>query len=312
MEYDKFISGKFTATGNAYTLDLPFAPDYFEVVNQTTANSTANPGVMKRAWAYSDEADGAAYLVKNTNSAATDESSRVTSNGFTFITKDTPQFGPVLTGTGISQASPAVVTINSHGLVTGDVVLIYGTTGMYQVAGMYYTVTRINANTFSIPVDSSGFSAAATAVKAKKVLYPDLYEPYLCYITACTAATSAVITTSLNHSFVVGQEVSVNIPANWGMVEMANKRGFVTAITSSTITVDIDSSGFTAFAYPTSAVATAGIQFPTVIGIGETYNVLSGAFRTNTSYGVYLGTSVCGAASDVIYWKAQKYARNEV
>jgi hypothetical protein len=61
--------------------------------------------------------------------------------------------------TGITQANPAVVTSTGHGLVTGDVIKITGAVGMTEVNDQTFTVTAVDANTFSIGVDSTGYGA---------------------------------------------------------------------------------------------------------------------------------------------------------
>lgn len=61
--------------------------------------------------------------------------------------------------TGITQANPGVVTSVGSDLLTGDRVFISGVVGMNQVNNMEFTVTRINANSFSIGVDTTGFTA---------------------------------------------------------------------------------------------------------------------------------------------------------
>lgn len=61
--------------------------------------------------------------------------------------------------TGITQANPAVVTCTGHGLVTGDVVTLSGIEGMVELNGQTVTVTYVDADTFSIGVDSTGYTA---------------------------------------------------------------------------------------------------------------------------------------------------------
>lgn len=61
--------------------------------------------------------------------------------------------------TGGSAANPTVVTVASHGLVTGDSVDISGTDKAALNAS--HTVTVVNANTFTVPVDLSGGAASA-------------------------------------------------------------------------------------------------------------------------------------------------------
>ena len=51
---------------------------------------------------------------------------------------------------GISRASPGVVTSNSHGFATGDYVWISGVKGMTQINDRAYRLVRIDSNTFSL------------------------------------------------------------------------------------------------------------------------------------------------------------------
>lgn len=64
-------------------------------------------------------------------------------------------------------------------------------------------------------------------------------------ITAITQATSAVVTVGASHTFVVGEAVGFSGVA--GMVEINGLTALITAIGATTITVNIDSSAFTAY-----------------------------------------------------------------
>ena len=65
-----------------------------------------------------------------------------------------------LTVTGISKASPAVVTSAAHGLTSGNSVIISGATAAWAPLNATWTATVIDGNSFSIPVDSSLFVGA--------------------------------------------------------------------------------------------------------------------------------------------------------
>lgn len=52
--------------------------------------------------------------------------------------------------TGITAATPPVVTSASHGLVTGDLITIYGVLGMTELNFRTFRVTRIGASSFSL------------------------------------------------------------------------------------------------------------------------------------------------------------------
>lgn len=80
---------------------------------------------------------------------------------------------PSKTVTGITRANPGVVTVASHGIPTGQRIALMSVAGMTQVNGQIFTVTAIDANTFSIGVDTSGYSAytsGGVAMGAGRVL----------------------------------------------------------------------------------------------------------------------------------------------
>lgn len=66
--------------------------------------------------------------------------------------------GTPITISGATQANPCVVSATGHGLVTGQQVKIKGVAGMTELNGNTYTVTVIDANSFSLDADSTGFT----------------------------------------------------------------------------------------------------------------------------------------------------------
>lgn len=73
--------------------------------------------------------------------------------------------------TAITKANPGQVTSAAHGLVNGDSVYISGVVGMTQVNNLFFTVTRIDANNFTIGVDTSSYTAYSSAGTAQKELF---------------------------------------------------------------------------------------------------------------------------------------------
>lgn len=96
-------------------------------------------------------------VAKNSSNVPTDADSAPTyriygPSGFlssgTLTTKDTGSI------TGASNANPTVITSNGHNLTTGTLVVITGVGGNTGANGTFQ-VTRIDSNTFSIPVDTT-------------------------------------------------------------------------------------------------------------------------------------------------------------
>lgn len=61
--------------------------------------------------------------------------------------------------TNVTQANPAQVTSANHGLQSGEVVAISNVGGMTQLNGNTYIVSFVDANNFTLNVDSTGFGA---------------------------------------------------------------------------------------------------------------------------------------------------------
>lgn len=96
----------------------------------------------------------AAVTIVNASLAPVDPSINPTYRvyeGDTLLTNGTGSLTKLDTGviTGATNASPIVITCNSHGLQTGNVVTISGVLGNTAANGTY-VVTRTGANTFSL------------------------------------------------------------------------------------------------------------------------------------------------------------------
>lgn len=65
--------------------------------------------------------------------------------------------------TAVTAANPASVTAAAHGFATGDKVTISTVVGMTQLNGNTYTITVVDANTFTLGVDSSAYTAYSSA-----------------------------------------------------------------------------------------------------------------------------------------------------
>lgn len=87
--------------------------------------------------------------------------------------------------------------------------------------------------------------------------------PKLVYINAITNAQQAVATFTEDHDFTLGEIVSFRVTPAFGMFQINNKRGRVLALTSDTITVDIDTTNWDAFDY--SALDTDGTTPPVCV-----------------------------------------------
>ncbi len=313
------LTGTFLSDGLARTISLPSGYDQIELVNITDIGDAGATTQVMRAKGYSSLPAGSAYLNLKTNGAATLAiESMITTAGFTFLQDSGNQApGAAVAVTAITAASPGVISSASTAVV-GDVVRVYGTTGMLQVAGWDFTVTAVNPGVTQTSQNliAAGFAAPATAGFIRIIPFSPRFYPVNRRITAITAGSPTVIALNVTHGFTVGQRVRVKMPAIYGMTQIDGLIGTVTAIgtaiggCTNTISLDIDSTAFTAFAFPTSAQAAVGVDVPEIIPIGEGAvspygNLNDDATRNVSLTGVIIGTGVQTTAK-VYQWIARR------
>lgn len=323
LPYSFIGGGSFTSSVNSYSVQVSDRPDLIWVRNRTAWGDDAAETSVESWWRYGMAFDAA----QTTDQAVTSgilSSEAVTSGGFrVYNTAQPPTFAALATsGTDINRANPAVVTMaNTGSIAANDIVRLYGTTGMLQVSGLDFSVASVIANTsITLNLDSSGFAADATAGNVQLII-PNRMYPGWRYIVplagsvGITQATQAVVSCSVAHNFSVGEKVSFRIPAAFGMTELNNVTATVTAVTTYTLTVDVDTTGFTAFAFPTSAVAAAGISNAIVLpaGAGPTPSAnppgvsVNAAFDNRNLWNITMGANVITSTSAVYDWMAAKY-----
>lgn len=302
-EYSRLAKGSFTATSASKVINLPFMPDYVEVLNYTNfAAGVVDNSVVQAFWDNKlvvGANNPTMIELYNATALVTDV---IASNGITaFSAGLSLQYGPVVQHGGspvsdfsISKAFPAVVTtVGDHGLQTGDVVIFSNlaqtdTTGMNQIAGVPFMVTRTGATTFTINwnTNQSNYTVFNTATSSgnlgsyKKVLYPDLYLPDINVISAITTGATTTISTAAQHQLQVGSEVGFRIPPVWGTIQLNELPnvlipgspiyGYVVAVTDvQNVVVSINSTGYTAFNSNLPFASTAGRTFAQMLAVGD-------------------------------------------
>lgn len=318
--------GRFTSTGATKVIQLRAGVDWMMVYNKTiaAASQTTAVGVQYYWQRGFGSGEGWEYLKSNAANAA-NLSTYLTSGGFTLIDSSSNPVGP-LDGTSgnaditaVSNAAIPVVTNNNvNGLVAGDVVRLINVVGGQQLGAMDFTVGNNTLGNTTFSLDYMSQIVAATTGHWRRIQFDPIFYPRRRFITKITKAASAVVTLSVTHGYKVGQEVRLIVPAAYGMVEMNGLVGTITAIdttvtTGNSITVNIDSSAFTTFAFPLTADApfTAAEVVPmgedTAQALSSAVDILSDA-TLNTGYiGLQLAAganSPAGQVSDVIYWVA--------
>ena len=339
MSFNYRFSGSFTSDSSVARHDvvLPAGePDFFRIRNRTAWGDDAAETSVEANWWKGMAQDSAQTIDQAVTSGAL-SSEAITSAGFRFLdTWNPPVFAALATsGTDITNAEPAVATMADTGVISvGDIVRVTDSTAMLQIAGMDFQVSAVSANTnITLQLDASAFAAAATAGNIR-LIYPGRFYPRWRYIVpledalGISQAAQAIVCTSVNHDFSVGEKVSFRVPSAYGMSEVNNVSATVvsigvmsegasysTAVSASgynAFRVDLDTSGYTAFAFPTSAAFAAGLSNAIVLpaGSGVIPNAnppamnINAAFDNRNRYLMRIGTSVLTSASAVYDWEA--------
>jgi len=277
----------FTSDGANKIINLPGSADYIRVLNQTeaAANGTASiDDAFQWEW-WNNYALGTCLVTYKENAGNTTLVDENTASKLVYR-ETVPSPEAAKAATAITAANPAVVTATAHGYSVGDRVVVENNVVMKQIGGMVFTVTAVaDANTFTLGyLNASGFAAAETGCNFRRLPADVEVLPGAKFITNITQAANAVVTFSEAHDYEIGDVLYFRVPrinaTRWGMVEMDGLEGKVTAITASTVTVDIDSSAFTAFAF--AVTGDVPFKFP-MAGLAGKRGLYDNWFASNRS-----------------------------
>lgn len=341
MQPFSFIgSGTYTnpATIVTQSIALTDQPDWFfvkDVTNWGAQSTAANP--IYSEW-FSYMATGS-YLAlgqpSSTTTGVTTYASQGTSGGFTFIDARHPPTYAVLAATAINKTTMVVSMTSTAGLSVGDYVRVTNAVAMEQISGLVFQITALTANTsitlgYAASAVTAGLTFAnnATSANIQKII-PTAYYPTAKIVGYITQATQGVVYFFGQNPYTVGELVDFYIPSTYGMTQLNGLTGLVggaarvlavtNSSTVSSITIQVNTSGYTAFQYPASSLnfASPAIVVPAGSGVvpisASNLNPVSppgtnlvDAFDNRTQYIMSIGTSACGIASAVMVWFAFK------
>lgn len=330
MPFTILTGGSFTSTGAGVKILLPSSADYFKTWNITQIAATNPNTVTKGEWFGSKFGFGqspAGQGIKTVKTTSNLDSAFAAGTGFTYVNQS-----PVIEAqapnaiTAITNASPGVVT-QTNTYNDGDIIQFYNTTGMQQISGMNFQISSSSGSGYTLlGLRAAGFATAATAGFTRRISKNAAVDPQFLFITAISQATQAVVTTSVDPSqyYVVGMKLHFSVPFSFGMTQINGLTGTITAINAAayTMTVNIDTTAFTAFAFPSSTASPTAQLFATVAPAGSStqydpttmvqtgYNFQYQAFHSGqfTPFMFLAGgaQSPAGAAADQINWMAYK------
>lgn len=119
-------------------------------------------------------------------------------------------------------------------------------------------------------------------------IQPQFYQPSQFFISNITLGYTTVVTTTVDHNYVVGQEVRLIIPPTFGCRQLNNQTGFVISIPASNqVELNINSIGGDSFILSSSA------NKAQILAIGD---INSGITNTGSSSN---GTFIPGSFTDI-------------
>ena len=293
-EYSRIASGVLTTLsgGGSAPIALPFLPDRISFVNYS-AQAAASAGEVPKAWWWKSLVQGGAAYDFYSGGGAYSTAVTTTGGFSTFEAGQLLQFGAKQQVVASTKGSTTSFQVTAHGYVTGDVVLFQGlyetlgppATGMIQIAGMPFAITRVDANNFTIDWNSSGsnytnLTGSPANATVMQVLFPFLYIPGVSFISAISLGATTQVTTTDPHCLVVGQELAFRIPPEWGTSQLNSlpnavipgspKYGYVVQVIDAlNVVVNINSSSYTAFNVNQPVASVAGQSFPQMVAVGD-------------------------------------------
>lgn len=327
-------SGTFVSTGAVKNLSIRSDLDWMSVYNYTQIAANATATGLRFYWQRGMPVGGGFEELATAGTNALTVSA-LASGGFTLIDQGVqPSLSNVITTFSAfsNSVTPAITVASTAGFSTGDIV-IFSQTDAQRVtsdasamSGIPFQITVTNGTTLTINnalQNSPGALNAAGSVR--KVNISSIYYPEFRYVVKVdvTNPLLPIITTSANHGYQVGQLVYFTIPSIVnGMVQMNQVFASITVVTASTFTVSLNTTGFTAFTFPTFAnavlafpytnasVSPAGMNTAVALAANNPpLSLYSDAVRNISIIGMSLGAGVngpAGQAADVIYWVAGK------
>jgi hypothetical protein len=179
----QYRNGLITSTGAATSIELGFVPDKFQVFNYSVlAAASATPAVGFSLWINGVVPSGEALITTYTSGAGV--VTLLTSNGFTPVDLGGDWLNTNYTITGITNASPGVVTVasvsptNSMTLVNGMTFTISSVVGMTGLNTNRYIVAGLSGTTFNLydtfgnPVSTVGLGTYTSGGIINVISYP--------------------------------------------------------------------------------------------------------------------------------------------
>jgi len=285
--------GRFTVAAGVPSkiIQIPANADFMFVRNFTQTGVVGQVAARGTSFYWQrGMAAGSAFVNYKTNGLLTDNSDTIALGGFTLYDASgqsigaLPRLGAPVAFTGISNAvQPVVLTANTAGLIDDrSVVRLFlnaGDTALASnVLGIDFVIDTVVANTSFVlkgPLANAPGITTGTG-QWRAVNYDPLYYPRNRVVTNITQAVNAAVTTSVFHQMTPGQAIRLSIPKLSGMIELNSTQlnnfayaTVVSVVSELVFTIDVDTTAYTAFTFPTVAQINLGSQMPEMTPFGE-------------------------------------------
>lgn len=314
MAIDTIVGqGKFTADGNNKTLKIRSDVDKIVIENYTQWAASNNGYGYKYTWQY-----GMGTTALMEYHPAADHTSAVDTTASAIEVIDSSDYAlgaKIATTAGTDATQPVYDTGDTSGLTTGSIVRLVST-DHNNLNGLDFSIDTVNANVdFRLANTLATVPGQAAGTGHYRHVAPNL-EIYNLFAPtnrnlAKIEKTTDTVTTLVDHGYAIGQKVKFKIPSDYGMIELDGLEGNITAITTSTFTVDIDMAAFTTFVFP--EYTEVPFDLASVVPVGDAKSSVTelapSKFYNQGYIGVVLTggtTSPGGNSDDVIYWTAYK------
>ena len=287
---------------NATIIQIPSNVDWLKVRNYTQwgtvgaaggayFNGVANANVGIEFFWERGMAPGTGIVTYKAAASAVLSGDTLVSGGFTLYDPSgqsvgaLPLLGPAVAVSAATNATrPAVTHTADSSVIVGSVVRLSNTAqtdvnGIDMVVGTITDATHFTLLTATNPLATAP-GAIGGAGFYRVVNADSLFYPRKRYVVNMTQAVNAQVSTSVAHGLTPGQEIRFNIPAVSGMVQLNPNplnNYFPTSSSAPVIiqtvvddynfTINIDTTGYTAFTWPT--IAQQPSSFPEMTPVGE-------------------------------------------
>ncbi len=348
LPYSFIGSWSYTNPATIVAQQIPMSdkPDWVFVKDRTNwglANTAANP--VYSEWFGTMAQDSYMSMGQTSVGAGTVNlyAAQGTSGGFTFIDQTHPPTYAKVAITGVDGTTGVVLTGTTTGVNVGDWIRLINVTSALELSTILFQVTAVSAGVsitlgYFATAAAAGFSVTNGTTGFYQKVYPGFMYPKALPVIGITQATQAKVYFARKNDFTVGEKVDFNIPVAYGMTQLSFLTGrgdgsvlsnisgaprvlqVINSATESSIVLDYDTSGFTAFAMPTSANYLGGVNgspatcFPAGAGVipyGASATVIGSAtipqsppgtdllaaFDNRAQFVLIIGTNAVGVAN---------------